>query len=337
VTPRFHVPKELKAQRVYNFVSWILYRAGSQPGPLQEVSFRRAQLETAVGVFSSRERAENALGYLLENGVPEDAIVYLTRSESEAVALGKKIGGFAGGIAGGAVGFGAGMAAASWALIPGAGEVFALGAGAAALLGLLGQKAGAAAGAKLSKNVDADVLRDEQSAEDAEVFLNILRKDRSLIVVRTESHETAKVACVILDRMGITGTTSAEIDANKMRATTRPAGNGITVLEMRGRIMLGEGNIVLRDAVQHLLARGNTKVILNLSEVEHIDSAGLGELVRSHTSLRKAGGQLKLLNPSAKIREMLQMSMLHKVFDLQNDEVSAIKSFGRSSKSGASA
>jgi anti-sigma B factor antagonist len=305
--------------------------------PAAESFVRRAQLETAVGVFSSRERAENALGYLLENGVPEDAIVYLTRSESEAVSLGKKIGGFAGGIAGGAVGFGAGLAAASWALIPGAGEVFALGAGAAALLGLFGQKAGAAAGAKLSRNVDADVLRDEQSAEDAEVFLNILKEGRSLIVVRTESHETARVACVILDRMGITGTTSAGVDADKMRATTRPTGKGITVLEIHGRNMQGEGNIVLRDAVQDLLARGNTKVILNLSQVEHIDSAGIGELVRSHTSLRKAGGQLKLLNPSAKIREMLQMSMLHKVFDLQNDEAGAIKSFGRSSKSGASA
>ena len=121
-------------------------------------------LETAVGVFNSRERAEHALEYLLENGVPEDAIVYLTRSETEAVILGKEIGGFAGGIAGGAVGFGAGMVAASLALIPGMGEVFALGAGAAALLALLGKKAGAAAGAKLAKDIDADVLRDEQSA-----------------------------------------------------------------------------------------------------------------------------------------------------------------------------
>jgi anti-sigma B factor antagonist len=297
-------------------------------------------LETAIGVFASRERAENALGYLLENGVPEDAIVYLTRSETEAVALGKKIGGFAGSIAGGAVGFGAGMAAASWALIPGAGEVFALGAGAAALLGLLGKKAGAAAGAKLTKNVDADVVRDEQSAADAEVFLGILKADRSLIVVRTESHETAKTACVIFDRMGIAGTATPPISttpSEKMQAVTRPAGNGITVLEMHGRIILGAGNVVLRDAVQDLIARGNILVLLDLREVEHIDSAGLGELVRSHTSLRKAGGQLKLLNPSAKIKEMLQMSMLHKVFDLQNDEAGAIKSFGRSSKSGASA
>ncbi len=298
-------------------------------------------METAIGVFASRERAENALGYLLENGVPEDAIVYLTRSETEAVALGKRIGGFAGSIAGGAVGFGAGMAAASWALIPGAGEVFALGAGAAALLALLGNKAGAVAGAKLTKNVDADVVRDEQSAEDAEVFLNILKKERSLIVVRTESHETAKTACVIFDRMGIAGTVppaaSTPPPSEKMQAVTRPAGNGVTVLEIRGRIILGAGNVVLRDAVQDLVARGNVLVLLDLREVEHIDSAGLGELVRSHTSLRKASGQLKLLNPSAKIMDMLRMSMLHKVFDVQTDEASAIKSFSRSSRSGASA
>lgn len=286
-------------------------------------------METAVGVFTSQERAENALGYLLENGVPEDAIVYLTHSESEAVALGKTIGAFAGGIAGGAVGFGAGMAAAAWALIPGAGQVFALGAGAGALLALLGQKAGAAAGAKLTKNVDANVVRDPQSEEDAKVFLNILKKDRSLIVVRTESHETAKLACVILDRMGISATASAVPDAKEIRATTRPAGNGITVLEVHGRIMLGGGNIVLRDAVQDLLSRGSTRILLNMSEVEHIDSAGLGELVRSHTSLRKLGGELKLLNPSAKIRDMLKMSMLHTVFDVQNDEASAIRSFSR--------
>lgn len=292
-------------------------------------------METAVGVFSSRENAEHALEYLLENGVPEDAIVYLTRSETEAVILGKEIGGFAGGIAGGAVGFGAGMVAASLAMIPGMGEVFALGAGAAALLALLGKKAGEAAGAKLTKKIDAEVLRDERSAEDAEIFLNILKRNRSLIVVRTESRQIAETACNILDRMGIGGAAAPEPLEKKMRATSRPAGEGITVLEVHGRIMLGEGNIILRDAVQDLLTRGNKKILLSLAEVDHIDSAGIGELVRSHTAVRKAGGLLKLLNPSAKIEEMLNRSMLHKIFDVQKDEASAIKSFAASSHSGA--
>ncbi len=292
-------------------------------------------METAVGVFSSREGAEHALEYLLKNGVPEDAIVYLTRSETEAVILGKEIGGFAGGIAGGAVGFGAGMVAASLALIPGMGEVFALGAGAAALLALLGKKAGEAAGARLAKDIDAEVLRDEQSAQDAELFLNILKRNRSLIVVRTESHTIAEIACDILDRMGTTGTAAPDPIAKKMRATSRPAGDGITVLELHGRIMLGEGNIILRDAVQDLLTRGSNKILLSLTEVDHIDSAGIGELVRSHSAVRKAGGQLKLLKPSAKIEEMLDRSMLHKIFDVQKDEAAAIKSFAASSHSGA--
>jgi anti-sigma B factor antagonist len=72
-----------------------------------------------------------------------------------------------------------------------------------------------------------------------------------------------------------------------------------------------------------------------LSEVDHIDSAGIGELVRSNSAVRKLGGQLKLLRPSAKIEEMLHRSMLHKIFDVQKDEATAIKSFGAGSHSGA--
>jgi anti-sigma B factor antagonist len=320
---------------VYNFICLGLHAARAPPAQ-RDLRATGVHLETAVGVFGSRESAEHALEYLLENGVPEEAIVYLTRSETEAVILGKEIGGFAGGIAGGAVGFGAGMVAATLALIPGMGEVFALGAGAAALLAVLGKKAGEAAGAKLTKNVDAEVVRDEQSAEDAEVFLNILKRNRSLIVVRTESRQIAETACSILDRMGISGAAATpEPLEKKMRATSRPAGDGITVLELHGRIMLGEGNIILRDAVQDLLTRGNKKILLSLAEVDHIDSAGIGELVRSHSAVRKAGGQLKLLNPSAKIEEMLHRSMLHKIFDVQKNEASAIKSFATSSHSGA--
>lgn len=296
-------------------------------------------METAIGVFTSRERAETALKELLERRVPEDAIVYLTRSETEAVALGKEIGGYAGTVAGGAVGLGAGMVAASLALIPGVGQVFALGVGAAALLGIIGKKAGAAAGAKLTQSID--VAMDPKSAEDAELFLDVLKKGRALIVVRTASREVARVACEVLDRLGVAGAapppTAAIPESERMQASVRAAGDGVTVLEIRGRIMLGEGNIILRDAVEDLVAKGNVLVLLDLREVEHIDSAGLGEMVRSHTALRKVGGQLKLLHPSAKIKDMLRMSMLHKVFDVQENEATAIKSFGKSSSSGTSA
>src|ERR1700683_5695446 len=93
-------------------------------------------METSIGVFSSRDRAEEALKELLRNHVPKDSIVYLTRSESEAMALGKEIGTVAGGFTGGAIGLGAGMVAASLALIPGIGQGFAVGGGAGCFAGV---------------------------------------------------------------------------------------------------------------------------------------------------------------------------------------------------------
>src|SRR6204780_5678402 len=101
-----------------------------------------------MGVFTSRDRAEQALKALLEHGVPESEIVFLSRAESEAVAVGKEIGGTGGGLAGGAVGLGAGMVVASLALIPGLGQVFAVGVGAAVLLGYLGKQTREAGGEK---------------------------------------------------------------------------------------------------------------------------------------------------------------------------------------------
>lgn len=161
-------------------------------------------METAIGIFTAREPAEQALKELLEKRVPQDSIVYLTRSQDDAVALGKEIGSYAGGVAGGAVGLGAGMVAASMALIPGLGQVLALGVGAAALLGLIGKKAGATAGEKLAQDATATI--DSKSAEDAQLFLNVLKEGRSLIVVRTESHDVAKTATEVLDRLGVGGT-----------------------------------------------------------------------------------------------------------------------------------
>jgi len=81
-----------------------------------------------------------------------------------------------------------------------------------------------------------------------------------------------------------------------------------------------------------LLEKGNKHILLNMTEVIHVDSAGIGELVRSHTSARKQGGHMKLVNPHKKVRDLLQMTMLSSVFDVQEDEGSAIKSFGLSSK-----
>jgi anti-sigma B factor antagonist len=119
--------------------------------------------------------------------------------------------------------------------------------------------------------------------------------------------------------------------AGKMRASTRQIGE-ITILDISGGITLGEGILLLREIMVDLLAKGNKHILLNLTEVVHVDSAGIGELVRSHTSVRKQGGHIKLVNPNQKVRDLLRMTMLSAVFDVQEDETAAIKSFGLSSK-----
>jgi anti-sigma B factor antagonist len=286
-------------------------------------------METSIGVFSSRDRAEEALKELLQNHVPEDSIVYLTRSESEAIALGKEIGTMAGGFTGGAIGLGAGMVAATLALIPGIGQVFALGVGAAALLGFLGTKTGAKVGESVAKETDIPApTADEKAPEDAQLFLEVLKMGRSLIVVRTESPEIARAASGILDR----ATVSAQPKTTtKMQAGVRQVSAGIAAVDVKGRIVVGEGNIVLRETIQKLVDDGNIKVLLIMQEVDHIDSSGIGEIVRAHAMIRRASGQLKVVSPSAKVQELLQMTMLQRVLDVHKDEASAIKSFGVSS------
>ena len=81
-----------------------------------------------------------------------------------------------------------------------------------------------------------------------------------------------------------------------------------------------------------LLEKGRKHILLNMTDVAHVDSAGIGELVRSHTTVRKQGGHMKLTNVNKKVQDLFQMTMLSAVFDVHPDESSAIKSFGQSSK-----
>ncbi len=281
-------------------------------------------METAIGVFSSRDHAEEAVKELRQRGVPEQSIVYLTRSENEAKSIAKEFGATVGGFVGGAAGMSAGVVAATL-LLPGIGPVFALGFGAAALLGLAGAGAGATVGASAAQDPQApQPTPDEKCSEDAAFFREVLKEGRSLIVVRTESQEIATSACSILDRlgMGIQGKTPT-----KMQTGTRQVGD-VTVLDISGRISLGEGNVMLRDMVRDLADKGNNRIILNLGEVNYIDSSGLGELVKTHTTVRNKGGELKLTNLNQRVHDLLQMTRLSAVFDIQKDEASAIKSFG---------
>ena len=112
----------------------------------------------------------------------------------------------------------------------------------------------------------------------------------------------------------------------KMTASTRLVG-GVTIVDLGGRIVLGEGSAGLRDLVLNLVSEGNKKIILNLSDVNYIDSAGLGELVSAFTSVRKQGGELKLLHLTKRVHNLLQITKLYTVFDITDDEAASVRSF----------
>jgi anti-sigma B factor antagonist len=103
--------------------------------------------------------------------------------------------------------------------------------------------------------------------------------------------------------------------------------DGVTVLDMSGRITLGEGSVQLRDAVRDLLSKGQKHILLNLGDVTYIDSSGIGELVSAFTTAKNQGGELKLLNLTRKVHDLLQITKIYTVFDVKDDEASAIASF----------
>jgi anti-sigma B factor antagonist len=288
-------------------------------------------METAIGVFASRDRAEEAAKELRHRGVPERSINYLTRSESEAKTVAKEFGSYLGGFMGGAAGMSAGVVAATL-LLPGIGPVFALGFGAAALLGAAGAGAGRTVASAAAHDPRAPIpTADEHCSEEAVFLREVLKEGRSLIVVQTDSQETAAIACEILDRlgMGIKGTTPA-----KMQTATRQVAD-VTIVDVSGRITLGDGNVALREIVRALAENGQKRIVLNLGEVHYVDSSGVGELVKTHTTLRNQGGQLKLANLHKRVNDLLNMTRLSAVFDIYKDEASAVASFGSSAASQA--
>jgi anti-sigma B factor antagonist len=114
----------------------------------------------------------------------------------------------------------------------------------------------------------------------------------------------------------------------KMTTSIRQVG-GVTVVDVSGRIELGEESAALRDLIGDLLSKGHKQILLNLGDVHYIDSSGLGTLVSAFTSVRKQGGELKLLNLTNKVNDLMQITKLYTVFDIANDEASALKSFGQ--------
>jgi anti-sigma B factor antagonist len=101
----------------------------------------------------------------------------------------------------------------------------------------------------------------------------------------------------------------------------------VAIVDLRGSIDLGEASLTLRRTIRDLVESGRTKVILNFSEVNSIDSAGIGELAGAYVPVKSKGGELKFLNPTKKVHDMLKITQLDKVFEVYTDEQTAIKSF----------
>ena len=101
----------------------------------------------------------------------------------------------------------------------------------------------------------------------------------------------------------------------------------VVVLDLQGRITIGEGSVQLRDAVGRLLAAGRQKIVLNLEGVTYVDSSGIGELVSRYTTTKNQGGQLKLLKLTKKIKDLLMITKLLTVFEIYEDEEAALSSF----------
>jgi anti-sigma B factor antagonist len=113
----------------------------------------------------------------------------------------------------------------------------------------------------------------------------------------------------------------AELDLKE-----RQAGD-VTILDLSGEVRIGDGSIALRDSIRKLADEGKTKVLLNLRGVKYIDSSGIGELIANYTTISRQGGQLKLLNLTDRIQNLLVITKLLTVFDSYEDEAEALKSF----------
>jgi anti-sigma B factor antagonist len=111
-----------------------------------------------------------------------------------------------------------------------------------------------------------------------------------------------------------------------MKLSTRKIGD-VIIIDVDGKMLLGEGDTEIKQAVDNFIKRGSIKIILNLAKVPYLDSAGLGEIIRCFTALRKNGGHFKLLSPNQRIIELLNITKLLNVFDCFDSESSAIASF----------
>jgi anti-sigma B factor antagonist len=114
----------------------------------------------------------------------------------------------------------------------------------------------------------------------------------------------------------------------KLKTSARQV-EGVSIVDLSGRITLGEASVAVRDVINDLMGKGNKKILLNLLGVSYIDSSGIGVLVSSFSTVRTQGGELKLVNLSKRISDLLRITKVYSLFDIKDDEAAAVASFFR--------
>lgn len=268
-------------------------------------------MKTAVGVFSNLDRAEQAVRALLKNRVPPERITFLTRSEPEANSIGNHL------YSDSALQNAGAPARFSVISVSGVGPVLVQGPDVSDILD------------QSSQGISAHHASDDPwrqtpvahgSDDDAAFFRRMLMEGCSVIVVRTDSNQIAMAAVEVLDKLSLGISKSPK---GRGQVTVRQV-SGSAIATFSGKLALDDGCLLLRETVRALLDANQIRILLNLERLEFLDSAGLGELVRTHVAVRSRGGHLILVNPSPNVRHLLQVTRVDRVFDIAPDEFTAL-------------
>lgn len=270
-------------------------------------------MRTAVGVFSKLDQAEHAIRALLKNRVPPERITFLTRSEPDANSIGNHLYSDSGSAN---VGTPARFSVIS---VSGIGPILVQGPDVTDIFDPSSQ-----VGATHLRTASNDPWRQTPVAhgsdDDAAFFRRMLNDGCSVIVVRTDSSQIAMAAVEVLDKLSLG---IGKPPAGKGHVSVRQI-PGAAIATFSGKLALDDGCLLLRETIRAFLDARQLRILLNLERLEFLDSAGLGELVRTHVAVRARGGQLTLINPSPNVRQLLRVTKVDQVFDIAHDELSAL-------------
>jgi anti-sigma B factor antagonist len=266
-------------------------------------------MKTAVGVFSNLDRAEQAIRTLLKNRVPPERITFLTRSEPEASRMGKHLESET------ALRDAGSPARFSVISVSGIGPVLVQGPDVSDIFDQPARDHGP------TNDPWRQTPVPHGSDDDAAFFRRMLNEGCSVIVVRTDSNQIAMAACEVLDKLSLgIGKTPAAKGQVSVRQVP-----GAAIAAFSGKLALDDGCLLLRETIRAFLDAGQLRILLNLERLDFLDSAGLGELVRTHVAVRSRGGHLTLVNPAHNVRQLLHVTRVDRVFDIAPDELTALQ------------